>query len=87
MSQLPENNFMWQVYILRCSDDSYYTGCTSSMLDRLDRHNKGEIRYTSSRLPVDLIVTINFNNKYKAYDFERYLKSGSGRAFMNKRPV
>jgi putative endonuclease len=87
MSQLPENKFMWQVYILRCSDDSYYTGCTSNMFDRLDRHNKGEIRYTSSRLPVDLIVTINFNNKYKAYDFERYLKSGSGRAFMNKRLV
>ena len=78
---------MWQVYILRCNDGSYYTGCTLNMLDRLDRHNKGQIRYTSSRLPVDLIVTINFNNKYKAYDFERYLKSGSGRAFMNKRPV
>ena len=87
MSQFPENNCMWQVYILRCNDDSYYTGCTSNMLDRLDRHNKGEIRYTSSRLPVDLIVTINFNNKYKAYDFERYLKSGSGRAFMSKRLV
>jgi predicted GIY-YIG superfamily endonuclease len=57
------------------------------MFDRLDRHSKGQIRYTSSRLPVDLIVTINFNNKYKAYDFERYLKSGSGRAFMNKRLV
>ena len=78
---------MWQVYILKCNDGSYYTGCTSNMHDRLERHNKGQIRYTSSRLPVELIMTINFNNKYKAYDLEKYLKSGSGRAFMNKRLV
>ena len=41
----------------------------------------------SSRLPADLIVTINFYDKYKAYEFENYLKSGSGRAFMSKRLI
>jgi predicted GIY-YIG superfamily endonuclease len=76
---------MWIVYILKCNDGTYYTGCTSDMSDRLSRHQKGEVRYTSSRLPVELIVTISFNDKYKAYDFEKYLKSGSGKAFMNKR--
>ena len=78
---------MWIVYVLKCNDGTYYTGCTSNMTDRSNRHNKGQIKYTSSRLPVDLVVTINFYNKYKAYDFENYLKSGSGKAFMNKRLI
>ena len=78
---------MWSTYVLKCSDNTYYTGCTSDIRDRLNRHQTGQIKYTSSRLPVELIVTISFYNKYKAYDFERYLKSGSGKAFMNKRFV
>ena len=76
---------MWTVYVLKCKDGTYYTGCTSDTIDRLNRHNNGQVKYTSLRLPVDLIVTINFTDKYKAYDFEDYLKSGSGKAFMNKR--
>jgi len=75
---------MWYVYILKCNDGTYYTGCTADVSDRLSRHQKGQVKYTSSRLPVELIVAISFNNKYKAYDFEKYLKSGSGKAFMNK---
>ena len=78
---------MWTVYVLKCSDGTFYTGCSSDMIDRLNRHNNGQVKYTSSRLPVDLIVTINFNDNYKAYDFETYLKSGSGKAFMNKRLI
>ena len=78
---------MWIVYILKCNDGTYYTGCTSDITDRLYRHNNGQVKYTSSRLPVDLIVTINFYDKYKAYNFESYLKSGSGKAFMNKRLI
>ena len=78
---------MWHVYILKCNDGSYYIGCTANVANRLVRHDAGEITHTSSRLPVELIVSINFNNKYKAYDFEKYLKSGSGRAFMIKRLV
>ncbi|MFL5808359.1 MAG: GIY-YIG nuclease family protein [Flavisolibacter sp.] len=76
---------MWTVYVLKCKDGTYYTGCTSDMIDRINRHNSGQIKYTSSRLPVELIVAINFSDMYKAYNFEIYLKSGSGRAFMNKR--
>jgi putative endonuclease len=78
---------MWIVYILKCNDGTYYTDCTSNMTNRLNRHNKDQVKYTSSRLPVDLIATINFYNKYKAYEFEKYLKSGSGKAFMNKRLI
>ena len=76
---------MWHVYILKCNDGTYYTGCTSDMANRLNRHNAAQVKYTSSRLPIEVIVSISFRNKYKAYDFENYLKSGSGKAFMNKR--
>lgn len=78
---------MWVVYILRCNDGTFYTGCTSNLSDRLYRHNRGQVNYTSKRLPVVLIVTISFNDKYKAFNFESYLKSGSGKAFMNKRLI
>ncbi|MGB3467664.1 MAG: GIY-YIG nuclease family protein [Cyclobacteriaceae bacterium] len=78
---------MHYVYILRCSDHSIYTGCTNNLDDRLRRHNKGEVKYTSTRTPVALETYITFTNKYQAYNFEKYLKSGSGRAFMNKRLI
>jgi putative endonuclease len=81
----PSHIQCWYVYLLRCKDDSIYTGCTNNLEKRLSRHNKGEIKHTSTRLPVEVITYIAFTDKYKAYFFEKYLKSGSGRAFANKR--
>ncbi|PLX07138.1 MAG: hypothetical protein C0594_06505 [Marinilabiliales bacterium] len=81
------NKEQWIVYILICADGKTYTGCTSNLVSRLDRHNKGQVSFTSSRLPVKLKTYITFDDKYKAYNFEKYLKSGSGRAFMKKRLV
>ena len=75
------------VYILKCADNSYYTGCTNNLEGRIKRHNKGQIRFTKTKLPVELITYIVFSDKYKAYDFEKYLKSGSGIAFRNKRLI
>ena len=76
---------MWFVYILKCADNSYYTGCTSDLDDRIKRHLKRENTYTKDRLPVTLIYYSAFQDKYKAYEFEKYLKSGSGKAFARKR--
>jgi putative endonuclease len=73
------------VYILECADSKHYTGCTNNLENRLERHKKGHVSYTKTRLPVKLITYITFKAKYKAFAFEKYLKSGSGRAFMNKR--
>jgi predicted GIY-YIG superfamily endonuclease len=73
------------VYLLRCADGSTYTGCTRNIDERLTRHNKKQVLYTSTRLPVKLITYIAFTDKYKAFEFEKYLKSGSGKAFSNKR--
>lgn len=78
---------MYYVYILKCSDASYYTGCTNNIDNRLERHTKGQIHYTKDKLPVELITYTAFNDKYKAYEFEKYLKSGSGIAFRNKRLI
>lgn len=78
---------MYFVYILQCSDSSYYTGCTSNLKNRIERHNKGQVHYTKDKLPVKLITYTAFSDKYKAYEFEKYLKSGSGIAFRNKRLI
>jgi putative endonuclease len=78
---------MQYVYILKCSDGSYYTGCTSNLENRIEQHNKGQVNYTSNKLPIELVTYTAFTDKYKAYDFEKYLKSGSGMAFRNKRLV
>jgi putative endonuclease len=75
------------VYIVLCNDGSYYVGCTNNLADRLKRHAAGQVAYTKSRLPIQLITSIQFSDKYMAFDFEKYLKTGSGRAFMYKRFV
>lgn len=75
---------MQYVYFLLCSDGKPYTGCTDDLEGRLSRHNKGQIPATKNRLPVKLVSYFVCSNKYTAFNFEKYLKSGSGRAFMKK---
>lgn len=78
---------MYTVYLLFCNDGTYYTGCTSNLEERLKRHCAGQVTYTATRLPLQLLTYIAFSDKYKAYHFEKYLKSGSGKAFTYKRLV
>lgn len=75
---------MYCVYLLKCKDGKIYTGCTHNLDKRLDRHQRGHVSFTRDRLPVELLSYTAFPNKYKAYEFEKYLKSGSGRAFMKR---
>lgn len=74
----------WYVYILKCTDGSPYTGCTDNLEERLERHSKGYVPATKPLRPVKLVSYFAFNNKYIAFNFEKYLKSGSGRAFITK---
>lgn len=78
---------MWYVYLIKCNDGTIYTGCTSNMEKRFKRHNNGEVNYTKTRLPFELLTYIALSEKYKAFAFEKYLKSGSGKAFSNKRLI
>lgn len=75
------------VYILQCADGDLYTGCTDNLDERLKRHNHGYVPATKDRLPAKLISYTAFIDKYKAFNFEKYLKSGSGRAFLKKRLI
>lgn len=77
---------MFYVYLLRCKDGPY-TGCTSDLKDRIARHQKGQVPATINRRPLELAAYFAFKDKYIAFDFEKYLKSGSGRAFIKKHIV
>ena len=74
------------VYILRSESDPsrHYTGITNNVADRLEWHNSGPCGYMTHNLPWSLVVTIEFPTENAARRFEKYLKSGSGRAFAKR---
>jgi len=74
---------VYYVYSLQCRD-GYYIRCTDNIENRLGRHKKGYVPATVDRLPVELKFYFAIGNKYTAFEFEKYLKSGSGRAFNRK---
>ncbi|MFA5742985.1 MAG: GIY-YIG nuclease family protein [Candidatus Paceibacterota bacterium] len=73
---------MWYIYSLKCKD-GYYIGCTENVDERIERHKNGQVPATANRLPINLAFYFALEDKYKAFEFEKYLKSGSGRAFIN----
>ena len=79
----PEKRF---VYILRSDADParHYTGITSDLAARLDWHNRGPCGCTTGHRPWSVLVCIEFRTETVARQFERYLKSGSGRAFAKR---
>ncbi len=66
------------VYILTCSDRSYYVGCTTAIDDRFAEHQAGTYPgYTSTRRPVVMVWAAEFQTIHDAIDFERKLKRWS----------
>ncbi len=67
----------WRVYIVRCSDGTLYTGCTSDLERRLHEHNhsKSGAKYTMSRRPVELVAAIGVLDRSTAQRIERMVKS------------
>jgi putative endonuclease len=82
MKTLPKRT----VYIIRSDVDPsrHYVGITSDIAGRLDWHNHGPSGYTVSDRPWSLLVAAHFSTEKAAVRFERYLKSGSGRAFAKR---
>lgn len=78
---------MKYVYILQSQlhSERYYTGITTDLDARLKKHNAGEVPHTAKFKPWDLKTYIAFKDEKQAFNFEKYLKSGSGRAFAKKR--
>ena len=77
---------MKTVYVLQSIhvQDEWYTGLTEDLAARLRSHNAGQSPHTEKFKPWRLVVSICFEDDFKAVEFERYLKSGSGRAFASK---
>ena len=62
----------YHVYVLRCSDGSYYVGHTNDLEQRLAAHERGAIEgYTLSRRPVELVFSDRFSTRLEAFHRER----------------
>jgi putative endonuclease len=74
------------VYVLKNADPvaRYYIGLTADLAARLQWHNAGRCPHTAKFRPWRLHVVIKFATEERAVRFERYLKSGSGRAFAKR---
>jgi len=74
------------VYILRSDHEPsrHYSGVTSDVENRLDWHNHGPCGHTRGHRPWSLVVVIEFPSEREAVRFEKYLKTGSGRAFATR---
>ncbi len=72
-------NFRFYVYILKCSDNSYYTGVTNDIEVRIKQHNLGlsPNSYTYSRRPVEWVFVNEFKYIDKAIAFEKQIKGWS----------
>jgi putative endonuclease len=65
----------WFVYILLCSDGSYYCGATNNLAKRLKAHNDGKgAKYTRARRPVFLFKYVEVPNKSAALKLEAKIK-------------
>jgi len=78
---------MTYVYILQSLNQPtrYYVGVTADLRSRLKTHNAGQVAHTSKYAPWTIRTYIAFSDEERAFAFERYLKSPSGRAFATKR--
>lgn len=80
---------MFYVYILQSIScpKQVYTGFSESIEHRLQEHNSGKSFHTKKFVPWRMLYYCAFDEKEKALDFERYLKTASGIAFRNKRLI
>jgi predicted GIY-YIG superfamily endonuclease len=78
---------MYYVYLLRSINfpEQTYRGYTEDLKTRLKDHNAGKSKHTAKFTPWELMSYHAFTSEKRAREFEYYLKTGSGKAFANKR--
>jgi putative endonuclease len=86
---LSQQRYMYEmkiVYLLQSIKNprQNYVGITGNLRNRMKDHNSGKSSHTSKYKPWELKIAVRFKDDFKAQDFERYLKSGSGRAFAKR---
>lgn len=75
------NKMKYYIYILLCSDNTYYTGFTTDVEKRLSEHNSGKgAKYTRGRTPCKLVYTESFEDKSSALKREWEIKHRFSRA-------
>lgn len=82
---------MWQVYILKCADDTLYTGITNDIERRLVAHNDGTAsKYTRTRRPASIVYTAPYPDRSTASREEiriKKLSRGEKLGLINKFPI
>jgi len=77
---------MYFVYVLQSlSDKMFYVGFTKNLGNRLEQHNKGQVKSTHSRIPLKLIYFEVCFNQEDATHREKYLKSSYGKQYIKNR--
>ena len=76
---------MWYVYFLQLQNADTYVGSTNDLRRRISSHEMGQVKSTKAFLPVALKSYIAVQTETHARELEKYFKSGSGKAFANKR--
>ncbi|MHC4599677.1 MAG: GIY-YIG nuclease family protein [Planctomycetota bacterium] len=77
---------MKTIYLIRSSSEPArkYTGITDDVATRISDHNAGKNKHTRKFKPWTLVAAITLADERKALEFEKYLKTGSGRAFAER---
>jgi putative endonuclease len=76
----------YYVYILvsLANNKAHYSGITRDLKSRVSEHNRGKCPHTAKQRPWKIETAVAFRSEAKARDFERYLKTGSGREFARR---
>lgn len=75
---MPRLLAMWYIYIIRCDDNTLYTGITTNVERRFDEHERGGARgakYLRGRGPLELVTQIEVGNRRQAARLEHYIKA------------
>lgn len=77
---------MYYIYILQSINFSqeHYVGYSEDLRSRIKAHNFGDSKHTRKFRPWKLVCYLGFAQKESAKQFEQYLKTGSGRAFLKR---
>ncbi len=77
---------MYYTYVLKSKfDQKLYIGCKKDLKKRYEIHNKGLVDATKNRIPLKLVYYEACISRIKAYDREKYFKTGFGRKFLKNR--
>jgi putative endonuclease len=77
---------MFYTYVLRSKrDGEFYTGYTSNLKDRIEKHNRGQIESTKMRRPFELVYFEACPDEKDAIRREKYLKTSWGKRYIKSR--